>query len=67
MERVSIELEVIAMDGYNLLGVIDDPSRKKQNFVMRVGLMSWVVPETDVGSTKQMCSYWVNVHNTNFS
>jgi hypothetical protein len=28
---------------------------------------SWVVPETDVGSTKQMCSYWVYIPNTNFS
>ena len=30
MERASIELEAIAIDGYNLWGVIDDPSRKKK-------------------------------------
>ena len=28
---------------------------------------SWVVPETDVGSTKQMCSYEVWAPHTNFS
>ena len=28
---------------------------------------SWVVPETNVGSTKQMCSYLVWAPNTNFS
>ena len=28
---------------------------------------SWVVPETDVGSTKQVCSYEALGPNTNFS
>ena len=28
---------------------------------------SWVVPETNVGSTKQMCSYCAPCPNTNFS
>ena len=52
MERASIELEAIAMGGYNVWGVLDDPSREKKNCyagrinaekkkrkIMRVGLM----------------------------
>jgi hypothetical protein len=30
LDRASVELEAIAMDGYNLWGVIDDPSQKKK-------------------------------------
>ena len=64
-----VQIQKLQRQVFEFVQLLDDKVQEKflENFSGGPKYVELIIPETDVGSTKQMCSYWVYIPNTNFS